>query len=105
MDILKERGSEIPPPHPFGAFRKHLELIQDGVPEISSTIIFKRGLKRVGISHQCGLSSGWSLTRLVFNKGGLSEWFLTRVLSHQAGLSLGRSLTRLVSHQGGLLSE
>ena len=41
------------------------------------------------------LSSGWSLIRVVSHQGGL-----TRVVSYQGGLSSGWSLTKVVSHEG-----
>ena len=54
-----------------------------------------------------GLSSGWSLlrvvfTRLVFRLGGLSSgWYFIRAVIHQGGLSSGWSFIRVVFHQGG----
>ena len=72
-------------------------------------LFLKRVLKEWGslisvVSHQGGLSPGWSLTRVVSQSGFSPGWSLTRLVSHQAGLSQGRALTRLVSHQGGLSS-
>ena len=56
-------------------------------------------------SHQGGLSSGWSLVKVVSHQGGLlSRWSLIKVVSCQGGLSSGWSPIRVVSHQGGLLS-
>ena len=57
------------------------------------------------ISHQDGLSSGWSLIRVVSHQGDHSSgWSLIRVVSHHGGLSSGWSLIRVVSHQSGLSS-
>ena len=80
------------------------------------------------VSHQGGLSSGWSLIRVVSQQGALSSgcsqqgglssvWYLlgwslsgwsftrlVRVVFHQGGLSSGWSLGRVVSRQGGLPS-
>ena len=48
------------------------------------------------VSHQIGLSSGWSLIRIVFHHGGVSS-------SNQDGLSSGWSLIRVVFRQVGLI--
>ena len=58
------------------------------------------------ISHHGGLSSWWSLIRVVSHYVGLSVWSLIMVVSHYGGLSSvvssGWSLITVVSHQGGL---
>ena len=73
------------------------------------------------ISHQGGLSSLWSLIRVVPHPGGFSSgwsliivashwggpssgWSLIRVVSHHCGLSLLWPLIRVVPHQGGFSS-
>ena len=52
-------------------------------------------------SKRGGLSSGWSLIKVVSHQGGLSRWSLIRVVSHQGGFSRW-SLISMVFHQGGL---
>ena len=55
------------------------------------------------VSHQGGLSSGWSLLKVVSPQGGLSSrWSLLKVVSPQGSLSSGWSLLRVVSYQGDL---
>ena len=56
--------------------------------------------KRKSLKERGGLSSGWSLIRVVSHQGGLSSgWSLNKVVSHQGGLSRRCSLIRVVSHQ------
>ena len=44
------------------------------------------------VCHQDGLSSGWSVIRVVSHQGGLSSgWSVIRMVSHQDGLSSGVS--------------
>ena len=64
------------------------------------------------------LSSGWSLIRVVFHQLGFhlafwavsyqdglsSVWSVIRVVCHQGGLSSAWSVIRVVCHQGGLSS-
>ena len=58
-----------------------------------------------------GLSSGWSLlrvvfTRLIFRLGGLSlGWYFIRTVLHQGGLSSGWSFLKAVFRHGGPLSR
>ena len=60
------------------------------------------------ITSQGGLSSGWSLIRVVSHQSGLSSvsflmsgWSLIRVISHFRVVSH----LRVISHHGGLTSE
>ena len=49
------------------------------------------------VSRQDGLSSRWSLARMIFHRGDLSSgWYFSR----QDGLSSGVSLIRIVSYKG-----
>ena len=74
-------------------------------------VVFQRGGLSSGrsfhrvVSHQGGLSTGWSLIMVVFQQCGLSSgWSFNRVLSHQGGLSTGWSLTRVFFPQGSFSS-
>ena len=52
------------------------------------------------ISGLCGLSSGWSLFRVVSCQDSLSSWW--SLISHQDGFASCRSLIRSVSPEAGL---
>ena len=57
------------------------------------------------VSHRGGLSSGWSLTWVVFHQDGLSSgWSHIGVASHRCGLTSGWPLIGVVSHRGCLSS-
>ena len=65
----------------------------------------KNGHKREVVSHQRGLSSGWSFIRVVSDQGGLSlGWSPTGVFFHKGGLLSGWSFIRVVSYWCILLS-
>ena len=53
------------------------------------------------VSYQGGLTSRWSLIRVVSHQGVVSHWGgLIRVVCHHGVLTSGWSLIRVVSHQG-----
>ena len=91
---------------------------QDGLSSVLSVIrivsnqyglisndLLSGGLSRTWSSHQCGLSSVWSVTGVVCHQCGLSlGWPVISVVCHWGGLSSVRSVIRIVSNQYGLSS-
>ena len=58
-----------------------------------------------GVFHHCGLSSGWSLMKVVFHWSGLSSgWLFRRRIFHPGGLTSRWSFTWVVFRPGGLSS-
>ena len=64
--------------------------ISSGLSPTWSLIMFLVKVVFDHISRHGGLSSGWSLVKVVSNQGALSSgWSVMRVVPHQGGLSPG----------------